>query len=252
LNSAPIQTKLTTERNWLDLTHKIASAPQSTCCCALTGARWSGYLGSTFVDAKLRNARVLFVGANHNGGHTGLLKTPLMARYNGDLARWAATSNRTAAGDALLLNSMQAAYMGSWPSWGAVWRHFNYAREQLEISETAFAFVNLARCPDPRDLADDFAIPACQSAFPLSELVEAIDARVVFLAKGSITGRNIVVPNELELRELVMPSPGTPVAPGRRLVIRYGSGSRGERDREHFRVWLPKEAPKILRFLRSP
>lgn len=66
--------------------HRVTSAPDGKCICrpSIAGAaRWSGYLG-----ARYASTRVLFVGANHNGGDTGLLKTPAMAEYNRQLKVW--------------------------------------------------------------------------------------------------------------------------------------------------------------------
>ena len=234
-----------TECLWLDLTRAVVTAPQGRCICRITGARWSGYLGSGFVDRVRPNARVLFVGANHNGGPTGLGKTPAMAQYNALLSRWA-ISPRCATVDDELLVEMRDTYTRSWPFWGAVWRNILKIREKLGIDDADFAFVNLARCPDPQGLSDDSVIPACQAGFPLKDLVEAIDARVVFLAKDNDVGRAIVIPDELELRDFMIPIPVD-----RRLVIRYDNGWSAMRNSEPLKAWLPREAKNISLFLNA-
>jgi len=95
--------------------------------------------------------------------------------------------------------------------------------------------VNLARCPTPVPSLDDEAILACQRAFPLAGLVEALDARVVFLAKSGPVGRGVSIPGENTHT---------------RLAIRYGSGSRGSRPGAlHYSHWLPEVASRVRAFL---
>jgi hypothetical protein len=234
------------ENEWLALTHDIAASTDGTCVCrpSAAGARWSGYLGAAYASS-----RVLFVGANHNGGDTGLLKTPQMARYNERLAAWSAIP-RSSNGDRELLETMRDAYSSSWPRWGSVWGIFGDIRTRLKVADDAFAFVNLARCPNPRaeDAWNNVAIGSCQEGFPLRDFVQAIDARVIFLAKGGEVGRKTVIPDEIELSELA-----EPLDLHRRLVIRYDNGSYGSRRQagktEHWKKWVPSEVPRIRVFL---
>jgi predicted transport protein len=138
------------------------------------------------------------------------------------------------AGDDSLLRAMRTAYQTSWPTWGAVWRIFGEIRSALRIADDDFAFVNLARCPDPTHVTDDKAIVACQQAFPLDDLIEALDARVVFLAKSGPVGRNIHITGEGD----------------ERIIIRYANGSRGSRPgAAHYTQWLPKTCVEVRRFM---
>jgi hypothetical protein len=234
------------EGAWLNLTERITAAPDGGCYCELSSvsARWSGYLGAAYAER-----RVLFVGANHNGGDTGLLKTPKMAAYNKILADWALRP-RTKADDNMLLDRMRHAYVESWSHWGPVWTIFGQIRKNIGIPDDGFAFVNLARCPSPQagEAWNDIAIKSCQRDFPLAELVDAIDARVIFLAKGGDVSRAVRIPNEIELRDLSNLSDA-----GSRLVVRYGNGSYGNRyengKTQHWTQWLPEEAPRIRAFL---
>lgn len=198
------------ESAWLDLTHRAARDPDGACVCrpSTFGARWSGYLGSAYATK-----RVMFVGANHNGGETGLQRTPQMARYNALLRAWASTPRHPSEKrDRDLLAAMRETYATSWPKWGAVWAIFGAIRLAIDVDEDAFAFVNLARCPNPDAIDDDSAIAACQKGFPLAELVERCDARVIFLAKSGALGAGIRIPGDGEGR----------------LVVRYANGSYGQ------------------------
>jgi hypothetical protein len=222
------------ERAWLDLTYDITRKPKSSCVCnpSSGAARWSGYLGPAYVDQTRPRRRFLFVGANHNP--RGLEKTPAMASYNKSLCQWA-LRERDKRSDARLLDSMRRAYELSWPQWGAVWRIFAEIRSQIGIDDGAFAFVNLARCPYPDPARDDEAITACQISFPLENLVQAIEAQVIFLAKGGLVGRAVKIPGE---------------ASEERLVVRYGNGSYGSRPgAKHYTHWLPREAARVLAFV---
>lgn len=218
------------ENAWLDLTHRAARDPDDACICrpSICGARWSGYLGSAYATK-----RVLFVGASHNGGERGLQKTPQMARYNAILGAWA-SAPRDPERDRDLLVAMRETYTTSWPKWGAVWGFFGEIRRKIDVSDDAFAFVNLARCPDPDSVDDDCAIVACQQAFPLGDLVEKCDARVIFFAKTGTVGASVPIPGEGKGR----------------LVIRYANGSYGQRaGSRHYTDWLPAEAERIRAFL---
>jgi hypothetical protein len=83
-----IQTQQEIERAWLDLTYGITRAPSRSCICDLSaGVRWSGYLGSAFIEPARPRRRFLFVGANHNPN--GLAETPAIKDYNGKLRYWA-------------------------------------------------------------------------------------------------------------------------------------------------------------------
>jgi hypothetical protein len=66
--------------------------------------------------------------------------------------------------------------------------------DHLGVGADEFAFINLARCPDPRVAKDDDAISACQQSFPIAELIEVIDARVVFFAKQNALAKRITIP----------------------------------------------------------
>ncbi len=83
-------------------------------------------------------------------------------------------------------------------------------------------------------------IPKCQCSFPLADLVSAIDARVIFLAKGGPVGRAIEIPKETH----------DPQQRSGRYVVRYGSGSRGERlGFRHWKHWLPDESKAVQDFI---
>jgi hypothetical protein len=127
-----------------------------------------------------------------------------------------------------------------------VWKIFRAIRSELGIADNAFAFVNLARCPQPLsgDPWNNAAITSCQHCFPVGHFIEAIDARVIFLAKCGPVGRDIQIAREIELADLVSPNDDS-----HRLVVRYGNGSRGARGREHWTSWLPREATRIREFL---
>jgi hypothetical protein len=221
------------EKSWLDLTYRAAREADGACICrpSTFGARWSGYLGSAYATK-----RVLFVGANHNGGKMGLQKTPQMARYNAILRAWASAA-RDPKRDRDLLAAMRETYTTSWPRWGAVWTIFGAIRREIGIAADAFAFVNLARCPSPTN-GDDWnnaAITACQAAFPLAALVEALGARIIFLAKSGTVGSAVRIPSEGEAR----------------LVVRYANGSYGQRPgAPRYTDWLPAEAERVREFLR--
>jgi len=133
---------------------------------------------------------------------------------------------------------MRQAYKSSWGKWRAVWSIFGKIRDKLRIQDDAFAFVNLAPCPCPKE-PDDKVIPECQRSFPLAELVSAIDARVIFLAKAGPVGRDINIPEETD----------DPRQSLKRYVVRYGSGSRGERWRRQWKHWLPEEARVVQAFI---
>lgn len=221
------------EQRWMTLTREIVCAPDSFCICDPDshGARWSGYVGSAFVDPAFPRKRVLFVGANHNGGAKGLQRTPQMAAYNSLLSSWA-KQNGEFISDDVFLREMRKAYKTSWPYWLGVWKIFGRIRDAIGISEDEFAFVNLARCPVPKG-KDDMAIELCQLVAPLTVLVEALDARVIFIAKDNVVGRAVPIEGE----------------GGGRLVVRYGSGSRGLRNNMHPSEWIDLEAPAIRQFM---
>jgi hypothetical protein len=204
--------------------------------------RWSGYFGATYVDPSKPRARFLFVGANHKAGPKGLAKTPKMGLYNAILRAWA-LQKRSEDSDAMLLREMRKTYEKSWLEWGAVWRNFTKIRAairktlgiRLEERDDAFAFINLARCPCPGELLDNDVIPACQRSFPLANLVETIDARVIFLAKGGNVGNDVIIPGERSKE---------------RYVVRYASGSRGQRPgARHYTHWLQDEVNNISEFI---
>jgi hypothetical protein len=148
LMSDQVQMQQEIERAWLDLTYDITRAPSRSCICDLrSGVRWSGYLGSAFVEPACPRRRFLFVGANHNPN--GLAKTPAITDYNEKLRDWA-DRDRKNEGDMALLYSMRQAYKSSWRKWGGIWSIFAAIRDELRIPDDGFAFVNLARCPAPR------------------------------------------------------------------------------------------------------
>jgi hypothetical protein len=222
------------EQSWLDLTYRAAREADGVCICrpSAFGARWSGYLGPAYATT-----RVLLVGANHNGGKTGLQKTPQMARYNTHPRTWAAAP-RDPSGrrDRDLLAAMRETYTTSWRQWGAVWAIFGAIRREIRVADDAFAFVNLARCPEPDAANDDRAIVACQWEFPLAEFVERCDARVIFVAKSGAVGGGVRIPGEGE----------------ERLVVRYANGSYGQRPgAPHYTDWLPAVGERVRAFLRA-
>jgi len=241
-NRIPLRADI--ERAWLDLTYRITPAPKGSCVCDPTAGgavRWSGYLGSSYVDPVRPRRRFLFVGANHNP--QGLAKTPAITGYNRDaLQRWA-SRERDQHGDTALLYQMRQAYQSSWPQWGShpgVWKIFEEIRATVGIGAEEFAFVNLARCPHPDRARDNDAIMACQSSFPLADLVLALDARVIFLAKGDAIGRNIRIPDETS----------DPNQTDKRFVWRYSSGWQGSRPGyPHYTHWLPEIADNVRGFL---
>jgi hypothetical protein len=229
-------------RAWLDLTYRITRAPTCSCFCNPTAGgavRWSGYLGAAYVDPAWTRRRFLFVGANHNP--QGLAKTPAISDYNRDaLQRWA-SRDRGEQGDAALLLAMRHAYKSSWPEWGAVRKIFTAIRKELGIGDDAFAFVNLARCPDPVRGLDDKAITACQCSFPLGDLVLALDARVIFLAKDGPVGRSVIIPDEISDPDQTF---------GERFVTRYSNAWHGSRPgKPHYGHWLPEVAAKVRAFV---
>jgi len=66
------------------------------------------------------------------------------------------------------------------------------------------------------------------------EAAEALDARVVFLAKSGPVGRGVRIPGENTQA---------------RLAIRYGNGSRGSRPgAPHYSHWLPEVAARVRAF----
>lgn len=78
-------------------------------------------------------------------------------------------------------------------------------------------------------------------------MADAIDARVIFLAKGGEIGRAVRLPNEIKLRDL-----SDLQDTSHRLVVRYDNGNYGyryENGKQHWRKWLPEEAPRIRAFL---
>jgi hypothetical protein len=233
MSSSPLQQHIV-EQRWLKLTRSIVHAGCVSCTCNPIGhARWSGYLGSRFAHPTLQNHRILFVGSNHNGGQNGLLGTPQMAAYNSALLSWA-NADPTISADEQLLQTMRSAYQTSWPAWGAVWRIFGAIRSALGVADDEFAFTNLARCPDPTSVVDDKAIEACQKSFPLRELIEGIDARVIFLAKSGPVGNNIRIDGEES---------------GIRIVVRYANGSRGQRPGSaHYTQWISEICRGVRNF----
>ncbi|MDQ2680172.1 MAG: hypothetical protein M3Y21_03995 [Candidatus Eremiobacteraeota bacterium] len=188
----------------------------------------------------LPNHRLLFVGANHNGGKRGLQKTPQMARYNAKLLAWA-HCDPGALGDMAILDEMRAAYETSWKVWGAVWGVFGKIRSAIGLRVTGteddqFSFVNLARCPNPEPGKDNECIKECQKSFPLSTLVKVLDARVIFLAKDDCVGKAVTVPGEYD---------------GSRLVIRYSNHGTAKREGVYKDVWIKRDAPAIEKFMRA-
>jgi hypothetical protein len=232
-----------TEARWLRLTREIVTAGKATCVCWLSSAtaRWSGYLGAGFADPHFPNRRVLFVGANHNSGPKGLPKTPLMAEYNSRLLAWAKRQDASLKDDELL-KAMRFTYEDSWRHWGAVWRTFGELRTEIGIRgqylkrDNAFAFINLARCPHPVASEDDICIEACQRAFPLRNLVEAIDARVIFIAKNSEGAKEVVIPG---------------IEDGSRLVYRYSNWGTAQMDGAPKKEWIARYTSIIRAFIEA-
>lgn len=155
-----------------------------------------------------------------------------MSVYNIALQGWAAKPRSPQADDDLLAH-MRAAYRQSWPRWHGVWTVINAIRAATNISDDGFAFINLALCHEPEGSDDNEAIVKCQESFPIDNVVKALDARVIFFAKGGAVGRAVNISGE-----------GTT-----RFVLRYGNGSRGNLNGDHWGKWVPRDAAKLRQII---
>ncbi|HVA37521.1 MAG TPA: hypothetical protein VNJ51_07910, partial [Candidatus Dormibacteraeota bacterium] len=137
--------------------------------------------------------------------------------------------------DERFLHEMRKAHLTTMPDWSrkGVWKAFDCIRMTLRLDWRQVAFTNLARCHEPSG-PDDPLIRACQESFPLARLVDAVNARVVFLAKAGEVGRSIRIPGEEDERPL---------------VVRYSNGWSGMRDGLPYQVWVPVQVPAIRSLL---
>ena len=79
-----------------------------------------------------------------------------------------------------------------------------------------------------------------QGLFPWWIECSGSDARVIFLAKDGPVGRSVTIPDETSCPNHTS---------GGRYVVRYGNGSRGQRQGVHWTRWLPGEAAKVRAFV---
>jgi hypothetical protein len=218
---------------WLHYAYDMMRHDGRACSCEpynKCGVRWPGYIGSDYRG-------VLFVGARHNAN--GLIKAGLttadspLGRYAEELRSWSAAP-RGKDRDLKMLDAMYKGYRHSYEIWAkqGVWRIFKFIRDSMCLNWDNVASVNLARCylPEIKTGEDDQHILDHSKHWSLQRIVEVLQPKIVFVSKNNKALREALAIAGEEL--------------GKPCVIRFSNHATGNRHREHYTSWIPKEKEK--------
>jgi hypothetical protein len=215
------------EAGWIARAREMMRHDSTSCGCPYD-TRLPGFLGARYAERK-----VMLVGAIHN---FTVLQTDLASesflRYSNDLKEL----SRAGVAPVGMLQSMREAYAIAIARWSGqgVWKIFDEIRSTLGLRWEQVVFTNLAAC-SRSNMWPDLLVECCQDAFPLADLVNAIDAELIFIAKDNASTRQLVV----------IPGEGAT-----RKVIRYSNAWSGMRNGRSWSEWVPELAEELDSFVK--
>jgi hypothetical protein len=84
------------------------------------------------------------------------------------------------------MDAVRRAYRSSayaWAANGIVWKRFLQLRKQFDLTIEQIAFTNLAKCFCPVGINNNRFVRECLKRFPLSDLVDRLQPKAIFIAK---------------------------------------------------------------------
>jgi len=175
------------EKDWLDWAYPIVAVPadhREVCeSAAVDGAsgeprlslvhRFPGCVGSAFESSPIP---VLCVAQVH---HAAILYDT-MSGFEAEMDQWVASRDVDPMADTRFLKAVRARYESAIAKWGPWIQTFSKILNGFHYDPRNIAYANFAKCwQDPKKSKAISCMSACETAFPIRKLAEAVSPKVI-------------------------------------------------------------------------